>query len=320
MAQISVTTRWAGFPAAVERLGRLLEGGIRQFVVHAELREEDISRLRAFLPRGTLAAVELFAPLPQTLPAGVPRPFRLGSLHPEERRDALVRGKRTIEEADAAGIPLAILPPGVTENPTLEEVLSRLAKKTPDRIWEGLWSARTPSLELQMGSYRGTLSALLDHADRYGIALAMVLGGHPAELPTLDEAARCLEEFRGAPLSLWADLLRDSRRRKSGGKSAERLRGDLKPRLRGITVRGSDGEREHLLPSAGEIDWTEWKDLREPAAATGAAAAPFERLWVLDVAPDVADEDLLRARKQLDEFLHGPEEEQYEPFSFRPPH
>ncbi len=313
---IAVTTRWAGSPAAVDRLGRLLEGGIRRFAVHGQLREDDFARVRAFLPREAFAAVELFAPLPRTLPVGAPSPFRLGSLHPEDRRDALVRGKRSIEEGDAAGIPLVILPPGSIEKPSTGEVLPLLAKKTPDRVWEALWSARAASAERQMDSYRTTLSALLDHADRYGIGLAMVLGGHPAELPAIDEAARCLEEFRGAPLFLWADLLSDSRRKRSGGKGAERLRGDLRPHLRGLTVRGSDGEREHLLPSAGEVDWTEWKDLCEPAAPAKTAVEPFERLWTLDVAPDVADEDLFRARKALEEYLHG-SEKTYEPFSFR---
>jgi hypothetical protein len=142
--------------------------------------------------------VRLFLPYPRGLRPGEECPFRLGSLHPEEKRDALKYGSETVTFAERHSIPFVLLPP----------------------------AARGGDSRAAFSSFLSTLSRLLELAARYAVRLAIEPAIEAARLPSGKEVETCLEEFEGAPLDLWP-------RAEGEEKPAwERLAG----RLAGVTV------------------------------------------------------------------------------------
>src|SRR5207249_3636923 len=94
--------------------------------------------LERLLPRGAVLACELFSPLPRSVELGAPPPFRLGALHPEERRDALLQASRTIELADSLDARVVLLPAVELDIPSTGDVLPLLPSRTAPRAWEAL--------------------------------------------------------------------------------------------------------------------------------------------------------------------------------------
>jgi hypothetical protein len=275
--EITLTTRWADGSIGLERLRRAIDLGFPGFVVHQELRERDWESITAFLPRRAVVAVSLFAPLPRTVRPGEGCPFRIGSLHPEERRDAESQGIKTLEMADRAGAAVVLVPPVPLDDPSMDEVLPLLWVENRLPIWEGLRRRRAAAARRHLDSYLSTVSHLLDRADRYGLALALQLGGLPSELPDLDEALRGLTEFKGAPLFLWPGLLQDTQSRRTAGPGPERLQGALSGRVLGISVEDWDGERRRLPLGAGGVDLEDWRWLRDAPAPHALSAGEDQK-------------------------------------------
>src|SRR5262245_16353695 len=161
MGIIVFSTRWAGSPLRDAELRKLLEWGPEAFLIHEELRSPEVERLLGFLPRRSVAALALFSPLPRSLSPDERSPFRMGSLHPEDRRDALQQGLRALESADAAEIRQMIVPRAELEEPAAEKCRALLAKETAPRIWEDLRRRRGEAARRQLDSYLSTLSHLL---------------------------------------------------------------------------------------------------------------------------------------------------------------
>jgi len=320
---IVFSTRWAGMPPEEAALRKLVEWSPGGLLIHERIRQPELEHLLTFLPRRSVAALALFSPLPRTVSPNEPSPFRMGSLHPEERRDALQQALRALEFADSAEIRRVIVPSVELEQPSAAESRDCLAKETLPRVWEGLRRAREDAARRQLDSYLSTLSHLLEHADRYSVQLALSLGGLPSEAPDVEEAERTLEEFGGAPLFLWADALSDSRYRRSAGAGAEKLRGELAGRVAGLFVADGDRQWDHLPLGAGEVDLSSWDGLRSPAApsaAKGRIAPPGPGpsatglLWAIDLARGTGEEEVLDTRERLRAFLDGPEAGPFEPF------
>lgn len=387
--EIGCSTRWAGSPCEESRLRRLLELGFRKLAIDGESRVYDFDLIQEFAPRGALAAISLFAPLPAWVRLEEAIGLRMGSLHPEERRDARLQGLRTLEAADRAEIPIVIVPPAPLDVPLEAEILKHLAAPAPAVLWEAFRKQRDASAAnaKAFDSYLGTLAALLDSADRYALRLAIVPGGLPSESPDPAEIGRILMEFRGAPLCLWPDTLADARFRRTGGIGAGRLRGDLAPLVRGLSVEDGDTERGRMPLGRGEVTLSDWEDLRKAPLETSAQERPPEpqdeesrereesgeaggerrqerlglerrgqemrrpvriilpesttpavtvpapppvlvapeplrqpgsrplpgRLWMIDIAPDVKEEDLLATREALARFLDPPRKEAFIP-------
>jgi hypothetical protein len=313
---IAASTRPCGLPPQPRVLRRLLELGFDALAIHERLRGVDLEEMRKFIPRRGLGAISLFVPLPNTLKPGDPPPFAMASLDPEERRAAVDQGARTLEVADELEIPFVVVPPAVLSDPSPERAYALLSGKTEDRVWESLRQVRRPAAARHLDSYKSTLARLLDRADRYGRRLALTPAGLPHELPDLEEVSVCLREFSGAPLSLWPDLLRDARYRRSAGPAADRLRGDLAAHVRGIWVEDGDREKAHLPLGAGEVDLASWEKLVKGSATPGAPSAPDQRTWVIDLAPGTSEEEILETRGKLEKLLQGPEKAPFEPFNF----
>jgi hypothetical protein len=284
------------------------------------------------LPRRAVLAVSLFAPLPRSVRPGE-RPFRLGSVRAEERRDARRQALCAAEAADRAEAPVVLVPPAELDDPGVAEVLPLLRKRTSARAWEALRKKRAAASARALDSYLATLGSLLDKADGYGLSVAIVPGGSPSDLPDLDEVGRCLAEFRGAPLLVWPDLLREARASASGAGGAGRLLAELGSLVTGIIVEDGDRALSHLPLGAGEVDLDAWKELRpapgsppdpgstSPSSAGAPADAPTlaenfrfargtpersPRAWIVDLGPEASEEDLLATRDAVETFLHPP--------------
>jgi len=335
MDAIALSTRWAGSPPRADALRRILEE-VSVVAIHEGVLHWDFEELKKFLPSRGVAALSLFSPLPRSVRPGDPQPFRMGSLHPEERRDALEQGMRALRAADSLEVPFVVVPPAPLDEPSPEKVEPLLQSGGSERLWEALRTSCSARAARHLDSYLSTLARLLDQAARYARRLGIVIGGLPSELPDLAEAQKCLLEFEGAPLDLWVDLLRDARYRLSGGAGAERLRGDLRPQVAGLTVQDGDREAAHLPLGSGEVELERWEELRGAGALVETAPAerssqggPAEpaaglkeparaaRTWVIDLSPLVAEEDLLETRNRLKTFLSGPEASLFDPLGFR---
>ncbi len=308
MDQLAISTRWAELPLSASKLRRLLEVEFPRLCIHEEVRRGDLEEVLEFVPRDRLYALSLFAPLPNSIRYGAPVPFRMASLHPEERRDALQQGIRALELADSAGIPVVVVPAGELEEPARADVLRLLKKGGPDSAWQALREKRAGAARYQLDSYLSTLASLLNRADHYSLQLALTLGGLPSDLPDLQEVRKCHEEFQGAPLFLLADTLGGARYGRTKGPGAGGLIRDLKPLVRGVVVQDGDLEGNHLPLGAGEVDLEQWEQLREAAPFTGQIPA-VERTWIVDLAPHVREEDLLQTRRILERFLYGAPQE-----------
>jgi sugar phosphate isomerase/epimerase len=176
-----------------------------------------------------------------------------------------------------------------------------LAGPAAKRFWKRLRERRARSLSAarQTDSLLGTLSRLLDHAERYRIRIALVPGGLPCEAPDLGDIERCLAEFAGAPLSILGDTLRLDRYRRSDGPEAAEWIDRMKRRLAGVVVHDGDALREHRPLGEGEADIEPWRAL---AGEPGEAGAP--RPWILDLEAGTVPDASAACRARLVSLLH----------------
>jgi len=307
--RIAASTRWVETPLSLDRLRRILELGFQHLSVHEEIRERDLEGMLEFLPPESVISTPLLAPLPNTVRPGAPPPFRMGSLHPEERRDALGQGMRALEIADSAGIPFILVPPGELEDPPRERVMELWNRGGTDFAWQALRKQREEAARRQLDSYLSTLAPILDRADRYSVELALSPGALPCELPDIAELELCLKEFRGAPLHIWVSVSGEARYRRSGGAGADRLRCELKSLVRALVLD---------LYGGNEIDLENLGVFREGPPRTGngqegggeTTGTPGKgagRIWILDLASGAPEDELLQSRENIENFLFPPE-------------
>jgi hypothetical protein len=293
----AATTRWAGRPLSLSAVRKLLDLRFSSIAVDEEVRGKELEEAQRLVPRRSLAALHLFAPLPDRLEPGAPPPFVLGALHPEKRRDALEQALLSLQAADDLEIPVVILPPAPMEEPSAAQALELLGRRAAAPLWEGLRRKRQDYAGRQLDSYLSTLSRLLDRAERYSLRLALTVGGLPSELPDLGEACRCLSEFQGGPLALWLDTVRGARYRETGGADGGLLLGDLAGKVAGVTVHDGNRRQGHLPLAGGEVDLGRWEELRRAAA---------QAVWAVDLTAEASEEELVATRDSLARFLAGP--------------
>ena len=188
-----------------ERAAAILDLGFEGIVLAAPLDLSTWEALRAALPRESIAAIEVFLPWPRPMRAGSDSPFHIASLHPEERRDAARQAIETVLAAERASIPLVIVPAARMGELAEPSLLPRERDPHREERIARIRGARESAAKPRLDSLLGLLSKMLSAADRYGVAVALASGGHPDEIPSPEEAAACLEEFRGAPLRIWTD-------------------------------------------------------------------------------------------------------------------
>lgn len=183
----------------------ILDLGFRGIVLGEPFHESRWEGLRTLLPRGSIVAVEVFLPWPRQVSPGSRAPFEIASLHPEERRDAARQAVETVLFAEKNSIPLVLIPPGRMDSPPREASLPREHDPHREERLARLLTERQAESAPRLDALLGCLSKMLAAADRYGVEVALSPGGFLDEIPSSEEAARCLHEFRGAPLRAWLD-------------------------------------------------------------------------------------------------------------------
>ncbi len=257
------------------RAVKALDLGFHGLGLEPPLHASQWEKLRETLPRESVLCVQVFLPYPGGVRPGDPSPFVLGSLHPEERCDALKFGEETILFAARNSIPVVRIPPIVLEG---------LAGSGPGRAPRGMphesprmaQAAARRQLEAvpRLDSLRSLLYRLLEAADRHGISIALTPGGFMDELPGFEEASALFREFEGAPLRAWPDTLRAA--------AALEARPGVPPwdscggKMAGLTVRDFDSRGEPLPLGGGCLDRDALKPLLEGAPIWLAGPGPVE--------------------------------------------
>ena len=190
-------------PGPERAAAAILDLGFEGIALAAPLHEATWEALRAALPRSAISAIEVFLPWPRAVRPGSDPPFHIAALHPEERRDSTRQAIETVLAAERGSIPHVIVPPmrmGALAEPSFPP-------RDPDRETRiaRLRGERERAAKPRLDSLLGLLSKVLSVADRYGVTVALAPGGHPDEIPSPEEAAACLDEFRGGPLRIWMD-------------------------------------------------------------------------------------------------------------------
>lgn len=267
MKTLAATVRAPDPPRALARVTVLLETGFASLVLDDPLHHLSWKELRKLLPRETIAAIRLFLPYPAGLRPGTPSPFRLGSLHSEERRDGLKQAAATVTAAAEHSIPLILLP------------VARFDPERPDRTPQPPSSpastAVQPKRQRVLDAYKSSLSRLLDLADRHERILCITPSTRPDELPDTQETDACLREFEGAPLGSWLDTARlpaeftaeGEETLQDGTVSAGQQRD-----IRGVSIHDTRDGEEGLVPGSGELDW----DQLQPSLRSAS-------VWTLDL-------------------------------------
>ncbi len=222
---------------AIETATRiLLDVGFDTLALAQPLYLHDWELLRPLLPRESVLTAALFTPLPRGLQPGESCPFGLGSLRPEEKRDAEKYGPSTITFADENGIPFVHLPCVELDTP-------------------GPGALEPEEVQARFDSYLCTVDHLLSVADRYPVELAITPARSRVEMPDADQTALCLAEFRGAPLRVWPDTGRHALTAREEPETAPPWK-RFEP-IAGVTLRDLDEEGKFCLPDQGSLDWPE---------------------------------------------------------------
>ena len=279
----AASVRGADPASTLARARTLLDLEFAQLSLEEPLHALSWEVLRPALPRESVASLRLFLPYPRSVRVGTPSPWRLVHADARDRAELVEQATRSFEVADSCGIPRVLLPSAVVES-----------SSGPSNDGTGRRSSSAPARAAVLDSYRSILDRLLGLADRYSVKVCVTPSSRPLEVPDVSEAADCLAEFAGAPISLWIDTLRipDGLEVVADDPEAPGLRGPdgrALP-LEGVSLRDRREEREGVMPGRGEVDWTALDSLLR--------AAP---LWLLDPGVEVATASLPEGKVFLEE-------------------
>jgi len=267
MRTFLASLRDTGVDETETQVSELLDAGFERLVLEEPLYSLTWDRLRVALPKEVIHAIRLFVPFPREVRPPKRANFRLGSLDAAERRAATAQGIATLEAADSLETHLVIVPPvELTSDALPRGFVDPLTGLLGDGAEAETLAreARRAETEKRLDSYLSSLSAIFDRADRYDVRLALVPTNRPAEFPQLGEIDIVLEEFRGAPLTLWLDTARFPRELVDVPTIGEAANvGPSGPPIElveGVSVRESrkspEGTIDGYRPGRGAIDWT----------------------------------------------------------------
>jgi len=252
----------------------ILDLGFQGVVLAAPLHETAWESLRAALPRSSISAIEVFLPWPRGVSPGSEAPFHIAALHPEERRDSTHQAIQTVLVAERNSIPVVLVPAARMGALVDERFLPRGRDAHREERIARLRATREAEAKPRLDALLHLLSRMLSAADRYGVTVALAPGVLLDEIPSPDEAASCLEEFRGAPLSVWVDTAQRAVARSLAPAGNDPFGALEKEALAGVTLRDMGPGGEPVPPGRGGIDWAAEKPLLERCS-----------LWAVDPPP-----------------------------------
>lgn len=217
-----------------------------------------------------IAALESLCPHPSELSRHEPRPDLVPLSNPDdsERRAAIRLHRKTIERAADVQAPVVVLALGRVAMP------ADLAEPVGERETRAFLARRSQEAPRYLDATRFALDDLVPLAERLGRRLAISVSSDLAAIPSFQELAAILADFRGAPLGVWLDSAALWRLEQRGIRRVSTW-GELRDATLGIRLRDEREGRE-AVPGEGEIDF---------AGMATALALPPSAARILDLGP-----------------------------------
>ncbi|HJZ84979.1 MAG TPA: hypothetical protein VKN99_07385 [Polyangia bacterium] len=197
-----------------------------------------------------------------------------------ERAAAAEAATRVIEQAAQAGVPVCVLALGSIAASWEPADLARAFARDEWALGAGLGAQisteRAAQAQRHLDAARFALERVVAVAERAGVRVALGPRPHPWALPSLDEAAALLADFRGAPLGYWHDTAAVHCEQALGLGEPARWLERLGPAGLGVRAADACGLLAPLAPGLGEVDFTPLGKLPLATVTAPADAAPAE--------------------------------------------
>lgn len=105
-----------------------------------------------------------------------------------------------------------------------------------------------------MDAFRRSLSELVDDAEQLGVRLGLENRDHYYEIPLPHELDELLT-LRPGTIEYWHDVGHSEKLREFGFYSQQEWLERFSDRMIGIHIHDNDGEKDHIAPGLGTVDW-----------------------------------------------------------------
>lgn len=291
---IGISSAWCSrrFAAGAQLLDALLELGCDGLELEYRVTQEQLRGMGPRLGREVpVFSVHAFFPNPG-VPGGEVRganAFPLSSTDRERREEAVRRGIETLEaaariRARAVVFHLGKVPVGdealgpyrklvVQDDPPIAAL-----REAAGPVCAARERLAAPCLEAALRS----LERLNREAGRLGLLIGVENRYNPHEIPSLEETAVILGEFRGGAVRAWHDVGHALYQESLGLVPRGAWLEAFAPHLAGAHLHDIRGARDHLAPGTGEADF-----------AAILARLPPDAVRIMEIRPSVPREELL---------------------------
>jgi len=236
--------------------------------------EPTLEDLKKLLAKSRLKVVSVHNYLPKpVMPPGARASgdfYLLSSLDKDERRRAVRRTQKTIENADELGARAVVLHGGRVE---MERELSELYhyfesdlifSKTAQAFIQKKLKQRDKIKGEYLESLLTSLNELCRTAEKHNVLLGLENRFHYDELPTLNDFEHIFTELDGAPLGYWHDTGHAHVNEQLTIVPAGSLLRKYADKLIGVHLHDAIDLEDHLSPGCGEIDFRGLKSYLRP--------------------------------------------------------
>lgn len=258
------------------------------------LRITQIEGMVRHLARGTITvtSVHNYCPQPIEVVHDAPDCLEYSSYDVRERRRAVRMTKETIDFAANVGAPNVVLHLGSMPLPGFEKRLARFAhdgailSSGAIRVKLSALRRRARHAALYWDRVNDCLREIIPHAAQRGIRLGAECRSSALDLPLEDEFDSLWQRFPGGTLGYWHDFGHMQRKHNlTLGDHWEALSARA-GRLLGAHVHDTIAPaKDHMEVGTGSVAWT-----------TLLRALPVDTLYVLELSPRLAPEQVLRSR------------------------
>ena len=278
---IALSTMWAigRFPGLADffEAGRQL--GFDRFELNHAINSEMLDGLAL---DGTITSIHEPCPADVSMAKLKERNWLVSAPDEENRRRGVTAIRRSIDLAQALGVPVLVVHPGrVDLDPGYDSILTGLYKAgrvgQPDyaAARERFAAARASQAEINMRSVRRSLLELVEYAAPRGIRLALENRYHYGEIPLPDELDDLLGLADADALGYWHDVGHAQVLQNLGYGTHEEWLRRFGGRIAGAHLHDVIGINDHLAPGLGEMDWDWVAGYLPPGALRTCEVQPF---------------------------------------------